>query len=585
MNRCLAIFCIAVSLLLFSGTAVADVAVEIHGVNDVLRENIRGMLSIISYSRSDEDLTEAEIRRLHVRAESEIRQALMPYGYYQPLIKTRLSHRQDSWLAEYTIEPGAPVRVRMVDIQISGPGAQLEALDALLKPADKQPLLAENQVLHHADYETVKSRLQTIARQQGYLDGHYTQHTLRVNPEQGWADIILHFETGQQYFFGPVTFEQDYLAESFLREYLMFKQGEPFRIASLLQLQYALVDSNYFSVVEVEPLMEQAENQHVPVVVHLKPNEKHRFSFGLGYGTDTGPRLSLGWDNRRINLRGHHSSVDMQFSEIEKSFIARYFVPLGKPQSEQIIYSFGVTRAELGDTFSDKRHVGIARTTVEGEWRQTAYLRYELERSTISGDTTETDLVTPGIVWTRVEADNPVIPDFGWRFLFELRGGSETLGSDSSFLQSRVQAEWVVALNQQLRFLTRAEVGATQVDSTSELPLSQRFFTGGGQSIRGFAYNSLGPVNNEGDVVGGRYLAVASVELERRFKGDWNKWGLAVFVDAGNAMNSWDVDPEVAAGFGVRWETPVGMLRIDLAQPLTEPDAGWQLHLSLGPDL
>ncbi|HET9679255.1 MAG TPA: autotransporter assembly complex family protein [Gammaproteobacteria bacterium] len=591
MNRCLAVnfIAIVIGLMLFANTAAADVTVEVTGVNDVLRDNIRGMLSIVSYSETQEDLTEAEIRRLHARAQSEIRQALMPYGYYQPLIKTTLTRQPDTWLAEYAINPGKPVRVRSVDIQITGPGAQLAGYQKILSSSDEQALLAENQVLHHADYDTLKARLQTIARQHGYLDAHYTQHDLRVNPEQEWAEIVLHFTTGPQYYFGPVTFEQNTMEENFLREYLTFQPGEPFDIEELLRLQYALVDSDYFSVVQVEPLFEetkdQAEDRQIPIVVHLEPNEKHRYSVGLGYGTDTGPRISLSWDNRRVNQRGHHSSIDMQFSEVEDSFLARYFVPLGEPQREQIIYSFGATRAELGDTFSDKRHVGIARATVEGQWQQTAYLRYEQERNVISGETTETDLVIPGIVWSRVEADDPVIPEFGWRFLFELRGGSETLGSDSSFLQGRVQAEWVVALNEQLRFLTRAEVGATHVGSTSELPLSQRFFTGGGQSVRGFAYNSLGPVNEEGDVVGGRYLAVASVELERRFKGDWNKWRLAVFVDAGNAMNNWDVEPEVAAGFGVRWETPVGMLRIDLAQPLTEPGASWQLHLSLGPDL
>lgn len=555
--------------------------VVIEGVEGGPRQNVEGYLSILLY-RDSETLTEAVVRRLHARAPGEIRQALQPFGYYRPEIRSELQQDNDVWRARYTITPGEPARIARIDIRVFGEGADSPAF----RRWRERLALQEGAVLRHSEYNAAKESLLLLASELGYLDARYRESALRVNTLTRQAEIMLHLDTGPQYYFGPLAFEQDIMDESFLRRFLTFEAGDPFNVGKLLELQYALIDSQYYSLVEVEPRREAVDEQRrVPITVQMAPRRKHLYRLGLGFGTDTGPRLTLGWDNRRVNQRGHRSSVEMRFSEVEDSFNARYFVPLHNPATDQIIYSLGAQQSELGDTFSEKQNVGIARSTLAGAWRQTGYVQFESERNEIGDVTDTTRLILPGINWTRSRSDNPVVPMRGWRVLLDLRGTHTGLSSDATFAQLRLQGKWIQALGEQTRILLRGEVGTTRIDDEFSLPLSQRFFAGGDQSVRGFGYNDLGPVNADGDVVGGKHLLVGSVELERRFKGEWSNWGLAAFVDAGNAMDDFDVPLARGAGVGLRWKTPVGMVRVDVARPLSVDDPDWRLHLSIGPDL
>lgn len=567
-------------LLLFAPLARAEVSVTVNGVDDVLRENIRATLSIVVYSQR-ESLTEASIRRLHGRAPEEIRQALKPYGYYHPQIDSNLQRNGEDWQATYNVRSGPAVHIAAVNVDIQGPGANDRAFAELRHPAE---LKVGNRLLHTA-YEDYKTRLQATAARHGYLDATFTTHRLEINPDTDTARIELAFATGPQYFFGPVSFDQQIMENRLLRRYLHFKPGDPYNTQKLLDLQYALIDSEYYSLVDVEPQRDKTVNQHVPIVVHMQPKPKYKYTFGLGYGTDTGPRVSVGWYNRRVNRIGHHASMKLQVSKVQKSFDARYYVPLADPATEQIVYSFGASQSELGDTYSEKQYVGIGRTTLEGSWQQTAYLNFERERNEIADDVEFTRLLLPGVTWTRTVADTTIVPRHGWRVQFDVRGTNVKFSSTSSFLQGHLQYKWIKGFGGSNRILTRFDIGYTNVSATTELPLSQRFFAGGDQSVRGFAYQSLGPTDADGNVVGGRDLLTGSVELEHMFSGDWHNWGVAVFTDAGNAMNNFSVPIEQSAGVGMRWKTPVGMLRVDVAKPLTEPDLGWRLHISLGPDL
>src|SRR5690606_9543527 len=119
----------------------------------------------------------------------------------------------------------------------------------------------------------------------------------------------------------------------------------------------------------------------------------------------------------------------------------------------------------------------------------------------------------------------------------------------------------------------------TRIDEFSELPASLRFFAGGDQSVRGYRYNSLGPTDASGEVIGGRKLLVGSLEYEHRIRGGWSA---AVFYDAGNALEDYGDSLARGAGFGVRWLSPIGQVRIDLASALSEDGNPWRLHLNIG---
>ena len=163
-----------------------------------------------------------------------------------------------------------------------------------------------------------------------------------------------------------------------------------------------------------------------------------------------------------------------------------------------------------------------------------------------------------------------------------MKGAHTALGSDARFLQLRAQGKFIQPIAEQGRLLLRGEAGFSQVSELSSLPASLRFFTGGDQSVRGYSYNSLAPRDSNGKIVGGEQLLVGSMEYERRIKGEWSA---AVFYDRGNAIDHWTEKLKAGAGFGVRWKSPVGQVRVDLAWALSDPGRPFHFHLVIGPDL
>jgi translocation and assembly module TamA len=183
-----------------------------------------------------------------------------------------------------------------------------------------------------------------------------------------------------------------------------------------------------------------------------------------------------------------------------------------------------------------------------------------------------------------VVADDPINTRNGHRLKLVVRGTARNVLSETSYLSGEASAKWIKTLGAGNRFITRADLGATWAAHIEDVPASRRFFAGGDNSIRGFGLDALGPRDPDtGSVVGGRYLAVGSLEYERRVQGPWSA---AVFTDFGNAFDpGFDADWEQSVGAGVRFATPIGPVRLDLAYALTKDPAGFRLHFGLGPDL
>lgn len=564
-----------VACLLLARPAGAAVDVAIEGVEGELLANVRAYLSIVQRDLADAE--PARVRRLHARARDEIRRALVPFGHYRPAIDAALERVGDDWQARYRIDPGERVRLADVTVEIDGAAAADPAFDAALAAL---PLRA-GEPLAHADYADAKQRLMGLAAERGYLEARWSASALRVDPERGTAEAVLVLASGPRYAFGAVRFADAPLSERFLRRYLRFAPGEPFDAERLRELRYALGDSGYFRRVDVRARRDRATDGRIPVEVELEPRPKHRYTLGIGYGTDTGARVSAGRETRYVNSRGHAFRADVQVAEISARVSARYTIPLAEPWRERLELDTAYGVEDIGDGRSQLFQLGGRRVTTSGGWRRWLSLRYERSIDEIGADETTTDLVMPGIGVGRSRFDDPVYASRGYRFGLEMTGGTETFGSDVSFLRLHGSGHWVRRVWSGGRILVRGELGRVRVGDVDELPLSQRFFAGGDQSVRGFDYQSLGPRNAEGQVVGGTYLAVGSIELEQMLSGNW---GTALFYDAGNAMNDPSVDLREAAGVGLRYRSPVGVFRVDVARTV-DGDESARLHLGLGVDL
>lgn len=554
--------------------AVAGLKVTLRGVDGAERENIEARLSILAYAGEDGD-DEAEVRRLHRRAEDDIRGALEAYGYYSPTVRGRLSGSGSKWNAVYEVQPGEPTRLGAVKLELAGEGREFPALAQVLAGTRLRP----GARLQHAAYEETKAELARAAYDNGFLDARFTAHVLRVDPAQRRAEVELVLDTGPRYFFGEVTVQQEGLDAEFVRRYVPIRAGDVFEPARLLETQFALSDLGYFGAIEVQPHRERAVDRRVPITIVTTQRPPRRYEVGPGYGTDTGARLSLGAEFRRLTDTGHRLRTDLRWSEFKSSVGAGYRIPLGTRAGENLGFHANYTDEVTGDGYSRRYDLATTLSRTPGAWQRQLYLKYSYEQQD-QPDTglTLSKLLLPGFTLSRGEFDDAIYARLGWSMFADVHGAHDAMLSDVSFAQGRLLLRGALPLGARARLLLRTEFGASRVADFQELPASQRFFAGGDQSVRGYSYQSLGPTDVDGNVLGGKYLSTFSVEAEIRV---WGNWGAAVFADAGGADDDPNPPLSVGVGAGVRYRAPIGTVQLDLAHPFDGDERGVRPHIGI----
>ena len=564
-----------VALLLLAGTLVAGIDVRIEGLSGDEEDNVQAFLGIYQ-EREKKDLLDSRVERLHERAPDEIRESLAPFGHYRVQVDAELTRgAEGDWVARYKVDPGPVVPLGTVDVQITGEAAN--------EPGRPDLGVKSGKPLSHAEYEAAKAKLKAFARDRGYLDARFERSAVEVDVEAYRADVVLHLDSGPRYYFGEVRFDQDQFDPDFLRRFIDLQAGQTFRDADLLRLQGGLINTDYFSLVEVHPRVDRvSSDRQVPIDVKLVPNPPNRYRFGAGFGTDTGPRMSVDWTRRYIGREGHSANVELVLSTAIQRLEAGYRIPLADPRKEYVAFR---TSAERYDTDSRKGAVFSVRgehNTFYGDWQRILALDYEYESPQDTDEGTYYNLI-PGATWVWKTLDDAIYTKSGARVDLRVIGAYEGLLSSSTFLQGYARGKAVHSPMDDLRLIVRGEFGASAADSVLDIPPSRRFYAGGDNSVRGYQYEELSPVDSEGKKTGGRYLTTASVEVERRVTGDWFA---AAFYDVGNAFDEpGEMDLKQAVGVGARWLSPVGLVRLDIAKGLDPQADDFRIHLVIGPDL
>jgi len=569
---------LGVALLAFAAAAAhADIKIEIIGVDGAMRDNVLAYLSLQRYADRD-DLDAAMIERLFQRTSGEARSALRPFGYYEPDIHGNLQPVGKNWRMRLRIEPGTPIILASADVKVSGPGAE----DAIFREIVGESNLSAGTRLNHAEYERTKGELQRTAAATGYLDAKLIKSEMFVDPAKHVAAIQLELDTGPRYRFGKTTIEQDVIDQRLFTKYLRYREHDYYDAIAVLGTQFALDDSQYFSVVEVAPGERDRETLTVPMHIRAEPVRRDRYSIGFGYGTDTKFRGTLSWDDRRINRAGHRSRVAIKASSITRQITGQYLIPVGDPALEKLSLDATFGTDKLADVNTRTVELRPGLTQVLGRWQRVLFVRFTKATTETPTETRRDSLVIPGISYAPLAGRTLSQPYIGYGFYAELTGSHHSLGSDANYLRLDVRDERRFDLSPRWHLIARGELGVSAVGNFSELPASERFFAGGDRSVRGFALNELSPVDANGNKVGGRHLIVASLEIERDLP---RRFAIAAFVDAGNAVNKLSDPLEYSAGLGVRWKLPVISLGIDVAQALSRSGLGPRLHLNITPNL
>jgi translocation and assembly module TamA len=570
---------VLVALLWAHGAAAGiNLQLDIHDGNARMETNIRSYLSLTRYAERN-DLDSEVMERLTDRIPGEVAKAMEPLGYYQSVATfefMQVDAIKNDWRVRIQVTPGPVVRFSRVNIVILGEGRD----DARIATERDSNGIEVGEPLDHGVYDAAKNNLVRAANNSGYLDAHYQQSDLTIDREARTASVDLLLDTGERYYFGDITIEQDVINADVMQRLLRMKRGDPYQLDLLLQTQYVLDDTSYFLGAEVESGTPDPVTHTVPVTIRAKPNLRNRYSIAAGYGTDTQARGTLTWDRRLVNREGHRAKLELTGSAVGYEASARYVVPVRDVALEKLDFLLSDIKEELADAVSYRAEFTPSYTQVLGAWQRVLYLKFSHERSVYPDRTDKTFLIIPGIKYETLPTYILGQTQRRYAFSAELSGSPSSLGSGASFIQLRLNGEKVFDLSAAWHLRLKGQLGASWITDKgfTDLPASVRFFAGGDNSVRGFALNELSPVDADGKKVGARNLLVGTVEVERDLPRNLR---LATFYDVGNAIDHFGDRLEHSAGVGLRWHVSVASLGLDLAKPLSEPGRGVRLHLYL----
>lgn len=586
ISYCVALILLfGIALLLFPRpvSAADPVEIVIIGVEDELKDNVQAALPIPPGLVKDGVVNLPWLERFREDIPQNVREALEPFGYYDAKVDTILQNpAENEYRLLVGIFPGTPVRVTDISVRVIGPGANEKALQRI----EKSFRFRKGDILVHSSYEREKGRLQSKARELGYLDATFRVHEILVTRAKASARISLELDTGRQYRFGETLFTgAPQYPQRFLRRYLDYQSGEIFSEKKLGQTQINLSTSDRFKGVLLTPEREDAHDSIMPVLAQLTPLPRIRLRPGIGYGTDTGVRGSVRYKDVNLFHLGHELNAEINISQHLQGIAAGYLAPSYRDIKSSLGLQVNFQREDT-DTYTNRL------VSLEGTWNQTlqreqlltVYVKPQWEDYTVGLQKSSSILILPGIRFTSRHFDDPIRPRKGYGFILEARGTHQVLGSSTGLLQFIAEGHTVIPLPWRLSIINRVKAGMTfQNEPLKELPVSLRFFAGGARSVRGYAYQSLGPKDITGKVIGGKNLLTTSVELERKLFKDW---AIAAFFDAGNAFDSPShLRLYKGAGLGVRYFTPVGALQLDLARQIAVDNPAYRVYFSVGFEL
>ena len=567
----------AMSAMPAAAAQLADV--RVIGLDPVLAANVHVQLSLERMSAAQRArLSPLRLDYLLRIAPEEIRQALEPFGYYDATVDLQVQRDGERVSVVARVAAGLPVTIRQLALDVDGPARGDADIAARLRAFVPQP----GGVLDHRNYEASKASIARGLAEHGYFDAELVTHRVEVTRAQHAADIALGWRSGARYRFGTVRFEGQPLDPGVLDPLVPWKRGQPFDQAQLLALQQSLAETDYFGAINLTPQPEAAVDGEVPVQVTLVPAKRSVYRAGLRYGTDAGAGVTGRLERRYLNRRGHKLLLDLSLAQRDRQLLVQYRIPAFDWLDGWYALTLDVREEEIDDLTSQYVNLAATRSGRWRGWELLAGMNFKRERFDVldAQDLDYATVIYPSLWGRWKQGDDPNLPREGRALTVELRAASRSAGSTVDFLQARVLGDWIRGVGADNRLLLRGELGATASPDFADLPPSLRLYAGGDRSVRGFGYRAIGPESN-GHVVGGRYLAVASAEFEHMFTPEW---GAAVFVDAGDAF---DDRPDLKLGFGagLRWHSPIGPVRVDLAHGVGEAGDALRLHVRIGPDL
>jgi translocation and assembly module TamA len=575
------VICVLFTLLI--SEAKANVKYIINSSDESLRSEVKNNLQLYL-----EDFEPPALDNIGYWKKQLVKQAessLQALGYYNSNITVTVDRQDNESKVYLDVLMGYPVVIKTSNFEVVGQGAS----NKLFIAQRNNYSLVVGSKFDHGSYQRTKSAMTDIALTYGFFDAHWQTHKVVIDALTQTAQIALVFDTGLRYKFGKINIKGEHASNNIVRTMAPFDHGDFFDNDQISHYNIALNKSRYFTNVQAIPAKANKQSRQVDINVSVIQRPKNIVEVSAGITSDLGERGRLKWVKPWLNRHGHSLTSEIRLNRQEQEITNNYKVPHGDPNDDYTNYVLGwnhtnnnanTNRQFKKYTLQWQRH-----QVINEYWKRILLLKYDREDD--ANETNIRNLIIPGVSYTRSRRHGGITPYWGDRQFVSFEASNKIWGSTSEFYKLTMRSNWLRQINETHQVLLKFEVGYLSASSINDVPTSMRYFGGGDNNLRAYEFKTVSPLDEDNQARGALTQLLGTVEYSYPVV---DKWRLAVFYDVGYLGDTFFEKKYVDAGLGVRWETPVGLIRLDFAKGLIgsktqDFNRPFNISLAIGLDL
>lgn len=535
-----------------------------------------------------ETISETELARLVAATPAQARQLLETEGHFQAEVQVRRVAGGEVPLVQVQVQPGPRATVSRLNFEVEG---DLERQASAGDPAARRTLdalredwpLKPGAVFRNPSWSEAKSATLAQLRGQGYATATWSGTGAQVDAEAGTARLFVVADSGPLFLAGPLEIEGlvHHDAQT-VRNLADFEPGTPLTDTLLLDFQERLQTAGLFGRASVTLDPDPAKAAAAPVQVRLQELPLQQATAGVGYSTEAGPRVSLEHWHRRPFGQALTARTKLEWGRDRQAAEGDISTHAQRNLWRTLLgYTLSRDTSETDEVDAARLRLGRARDTPR--WQQLYFVETTHAERRAAGVAERSQAVSVNAHFGLRRVDSVVLPTDGYSLTLETGVGNarDHTGASGAFGRALVRVNAFQPLGASFYGNARLELGHVLAANDVLVPDPLRFRAGGDESVRGYAWRSLSPRTADGTLRGGDALVTASAEIARPVSARLPSVWWAVFVDAGRAADDFrSLDLALGYGVGVRWRSPIGPLKVDIAYG--EETRKTRLHFSVG---